>query len=478
MVARADNPKGMVTLLPYQQRFKDDSSRVLVGKWCRQAGKDFTAAEIAVDGCLSTGEDWYLISVTQRQADETFAKCVQAADRWRAAIKTAARLRDDAIRTEARDFTDYDAEIDEAFKATARTLHLPGGGKIVSLPGRDPASLAGFSGNIILTEFALFPKGGYEHWRVIFPITLRGYRLIAISTPRGMNTKFYELCNDPETYSVHVVDIHKAVADGLVLKDNNGLPCTIEEYRALYGDEAGWQREFLLHESGDLEALVKWHKLEAAASADGGIDFVELRVTGEAGWRSDFFDELAAVLAITGGRAEIGWDVARHGDLSPLWVNVHAGGARELSVLVIMKGCTFALQREIVMAAMDTSPLNVGCGDATGLGMDSNETLATKYGERWLPVTFTAKSKAELGSLLVTCFDDNDQVLPAMETHKHIATDIYALQADRGGDRLKLIETANPMLADSHCDIAYSLALARMAAGIEANVPQMYIFDL
>lgn len=49
------------------------------------------------------------------------------------------------------------------FTYTSRELRLPGGGRIVSMPGRDPDALAGFTGNVVLTEFGLFPGGGYRH---------------------------------------------------------------------------------------------------------------------------------------------------------------------------------------------------------------------------------------------------------------------------------------------------------------------------
>ena len=43
---------------------------------------------------------------------------------------------------------------------------------------------AGLTGNIIFTEFGLFPRGGQAHWRVIFPLATRGFMVIVISTPR------------------------------------------------------------------------------------------------------------------------------------------------------------------------------------------------------------------------------------------------------------------------------------------------------
>ena len=455
------DPMGsVIEFMPWQQRFFQDDSRIKIGCVHRQGGKDFVSAAEAVDDALQSGSAWYIISITQRQADQTFAKCRQIAD----IFKLAARHKGEVTLSE-REYVEYDRQLDHSFRCTARTLHLPGGGTVTALPGRDPDTLAGLTGNIIFTEFGLFPNGGYDHWRVIFPLITRGYSIIVISTPRGKNTKFFELVSNPETYSVHFQTLEQSVAEGFVLRDNNGNECSIEQFKKLYGDATGYLREYMCEFSGDLEALIKWAQLLAAAR-DYPVEILE--VTDGAGWKADFFGGLVSIT----GRPEGGWDVARHSDLSVLWVNVTKDGIKRLSHLVIMRRCSFAIQREIVSAFMDSNAAGVGCGDATGLGMDSNETLATKYGERWLPVTFTATSKTELGSLARTAFDDNDQVIPPLEGKtKWIGTDIYSVQADRSGDRTKLVETSNPLIPESHADIFFAFALCRKAAGIQFAQP-------
>jgi len=209
-----------------------------------------------------------------------------------------------------------------------------------------------------------------------------------------------------------------------------------------------------------------------AGAAGARLPFDLMRIDGRAGLQPGFFAG-----DWNWGRAEVGWDVARHGHLSSLWVNFRRpDGLRFVRYLVLLKGVPFDLQRQVVRSVMDRHPGNVGCGDATGLGMDSNETLAGLYGDRWQSVTFTSSAKRDLGSLLRTCFDDGDQALPpaAGET-KFIATDIYGIQRDDTGGRLKLVETGNPLDPDSHNDIAYSCALARMAAGITAGAAHLWV---
>ena len=105
--------------------------------------------------------------------------------------------------------------------------------------------------------------------------------------------------------------------------------------------------------------------------------------------------------------------------------------------------------------------------------MDSNETLRNAYGDRWEPVDFGGKRKSELGSTLATAFGDGAAAIPPVEgEHKFIATDLYAIQKEEvgigGTRRLRLLETENPLLPESHCDIAYAAALAYRAASLSA----------
>jgi len=452
-------PPSVISLYPYQEAFFADDAEVLVGCWSRQAGKDFTTACLAVDHALRTGEAWHIVSLTQRQADATFAKCRLVAD----VFKRLLRVRGAATVADA-DYDEYDRAIDHWFRCRARTLHLPGGGSVTSLPGRSPDTLAGLTGNVIFTEFGLFPAGGYDHWRVVFPLTTRGFRVVVISTPRGRNTKFYELVDHPDDQvSVHRVDIHRAVADGMPLGGEGTGEERIAALRRRYNDEAGWRREYLLEFCGDLTALLTWAKLQAAGG-DGGAETDVLEIAAGAGWDPSFFDAMGH----DAGRYELGWDVARSGHVSALWCNLAAPGKRRTpTYLVLMRNTPFGLQREVVATAMRARPDTVGCGDATGLGMQANEELEAEFGDRWRGVTFTTANKRAIGSALRTAFDDGDQRIPAMDGPlKYVATDLYAVQADETGGQLRLAETPNPLLEDSHCDIAYACGLARRAAAI------------
>jgi phage FluMu gp28-like protein len=470
------NRKSVIQLYPYQRRLFDDRRRILVAVWCRQAGKDFASAAKADDDAFARRRPWNIVSLTQRQADVTFDYARKVAEAVKRVMRLSGRLR----YQDSPEYLDYDAEIDEAFRCTARTIHFPGGGSVTSLPGRNPDNLAGLHGSIVFTEFGLFPGGGYDHWRVVAPLATRGGQILAISTPRGKNTRLFEMVSDPATYGVHLVDIHQAVAEGMPLLDNQGKPTDVETYRKQYNDEPGWQREYLCQFTGDLESLVKWAVLQEAGRLGVSLPFDLVEISGESGWQSGWSRKLAEEPgkgAAAAGRLEIGWDVARHKNLSAVWINRGLPDRRRhLRALIIMRDVSFALQREVVSEVLTRFPSAVGIGDSTGMGMDSNETLHTRFGDRWCGLNFSGRSKRELASGLLTALDDYSQVLPSTEGPlKKIATDIYALQREGTGEQLRVAESPNPLLEESHCDIAWAAALAVRAGTHAAAEPYVAV---
>jgi phage FluMu gp28-like protein len=455
----------VVAFDPSQRGLFADKARVCIVNWHRQKGKDFTAAAKAVASAME-GQEWFIVSKTQRQADATFAKAKKFFRSYQHVLRKLGE-----IRYADQQFADYDKSIDEAFICKAREMIFPGGGRVVSLPGRDPDVLAGLTGNVIFTEFGLFANGGFDHWSVIFPITTRGYQMVVISTPRGKNTKFYELWRDTENYSVHTCDIHQSVEkEGFELRDNNGNPCSIEQLRRMYKDEGKWQREYLCQFTGDLEALIKWAQLEEAGALGVDQPFSFKRMDDGAGYDPNFFKGKIPA----GWRAEFGWDVARVGHLSSLWMNLYQPGKpRKLAAMVLMHNCPFALQRQVIIDGMNAGGYAaVGCGDSTGLGMDSNETLTQKYRDRWEGINFGGSRKKEIASAMATAIGDRSQVIPPVDgPYKFIATDLYAMQKDESGGTLALDETENTLLPESHCDLFFSGGLALMAGSRNYRPP-------
>ncbi|HUW99941.1 MAG TPA: terminase family protein [Phycisphaerae bacterium] len=445
----------------YQKQSIDDPKHVQADFWCRQSGKDFTTAFKAVMRGLTDGVHKLIVSVTQRQADLTFEK-----------VGTHARAISEMMCPE--DHEDFEIEINgKKFTFTRRELTLPSGARIISLPGRHPDSLAGYTADVILTEYALFPDGGFKHWRYVTPVALtNGLSVWIITTPRTKDTKAYEIRqNKKGRYSVRTVDIYRAVADGLLLHDEDGRPCTIPEFKEVYGDELGWQTEYLVQECDDMDALLSWPTIEAAYEK---YDCPVLDLADDRGYEPQRENIFAFRLSALPGRLTCGWDVARKKHLSVVWINEQVGSRQFLRMLIVFRRCTFGFQRNgVIEQMMNTLPNIVGCGDSTGLGMESNEKLTQKYGLRWEGVNFSGPAKVALASKLQTTYQDRGQAIPG--SADFVAYDLHGLQKQLVGDRLIVHEMQNVLEPDSHCDFAYANALALKAAGLEFAQPYISV---
>jgi len=453
--------QAVVPLPGYQHEAMKAKGRVEVYKWCRQSGKDFTAALKASLQALSTGQPWFIVSLTERQALATFDK-VKMHLRAFGVVLTDLQFVDEELGYQDRNTGQW-------CKVNAKKVVLPGGGSVTALPGSNPDAIAGLTGNVIFTEFALFPGGGKDHWRVVFPLITRGFRIIAISTPRGHDTKFAELCRDQKgKYWVSVVDVHRMVGDGVKLRDEEGNSITVAELEELYADPAGWTREYLVQESDELDALIRWHYLELA-KAD--YEAVRLDVSSIDDYNPDH-ENVFAELPRGGGAYFLGWDVARKGHLSSLWLNQVVGDVHYLRVLVNMHKMDFPYMRKVVWQAMDMSCR--GAGDATGLGMESCEATAKRY-PGWFDEVNFSSAKPALGSKMMQVYEDVRQRIPA-KGFDDVIHDLHAVQKEVRLGRLILHETKNAVNKNSHCDMAYANGLALWAATDAARGPREAVF--
>ena len=429
----------VIKLTDYQMEALRDQHRIVILKWCRQAGKDFLTSLKAVLSALETGENWYIVSLTQRQALATAKKAQQH-------VRTILKILPEIGVTE---------EVIKGFKITSYGVKLPNGAEVIALPGKDPDALAGLSGNVIFTEMALFPNNGIDHWRVVFPLISRGFRIWAISTPRGPATKFAELCRNPKgIYGVHMVDIHAAVKGGLKLTDDNGKPSTPADLEALYNDAAGWSREYLCIEGEDHEALIGWPYIQACF-ADYEIPWVHIEgMTDLRGQFDTVIDSFfAPIRKAATGRLVGGWDIAVTGDMSAWPIGELLGDVIWARGLVTAhKVDDFDYQRDVTRNMLKVGATVIG--DASGLGRDACQTLEKEYPNQFKGLVLTSDSKTELCVQGMQAFQGAKFRFPKDFVEYHY--DIYSVAKDSVGvaKRLRIIQTKNPMLPHSHGDVA------------------------
>ena len=272
-------------LLGFQRKAASTVARFLILLWSRQTGKGYTTSFVASRGAeIEPRSNWLIVAPTERQSLETLDKCKN----W---IK-AAHL--SVAETEE----EFDA-LEKGAKIKAKVIVLSNGSKIYALPGK-PASLRGFTGYLVIDEFAFF-EDQKEVWKAVFAVIVNPMasikRVIITSTPNGQGDMFHKLVDEnflnPKEgrrikWEVQKVTIHEAAKAweeagklGTVIDEKTGeeRPKTAEEYveetREAFDCPEAWPQEFeceFLDASANLLSFDMITAAESVAATEHGFD--------------------------------------------------------------------------------------------------------------------------------------------------------------------------------------------------------------
>jgi hypothetical protein len=230
-ITESISPAALVSLYAYQKRWITDDSRFKLGVKGRQEGFTFATTLRHVRRRLSKKGTTVWISASERQSKE-------AAEYARIHLAALREVFD----VEEIEFPNTD---EKAIQITFKH----NGSRMIFMPA-NPDTVRGFSGDVVLDEFA-FHRDPVKIWRAAMAIISRGHSLEVISTPNGQAGKYWDLCNaagvDPlgamtkrnwtkGIWSVHWVDIYASVEEG--------NPVDIAALREAAGDEDTWLQEF------------------------------------------------------------------------------------------------------------------------------------------------------------------------------------------------------------------------------------------
>ncbi|MGX9692935.1 terminase large subunit domain-containing protein [Achromobacter anxifer] len=410
-----------VPLMAYQRGWFMDRSRFKIGMFARQTGKTFTSTLELVDDCFETEAAggrtrWVILSRGERQAKE--------------AIEEGVKKHAKAYRMAAK-------EIEGEFRGTNGDRYtmldvvLPGGSKITALPA-NPDTARGFSANVFLDEFA-FHADSRKIWTALFPVISNGYKLRITSTPNGKGNKFYELMTDKKLetiWSRHVVDIYRAVRDG--------LPRNIDEMRAALNDDDAWAQEFEL----------KWLDEASAWLSYELIDGVE-------------HDRAGIPENYAGGICYVGVDIGIRSDLFVIVVLELVGDILWVREVITRKRAKFSEQDELLAGVFQRYRVARCCMDQTGMGEKPVEDAKADHGEdRVEGVIFTSASKLLLATIGKEGFDDRLVRIPLGD--QALRADLHKLQ------KVSSPTGAPRFVADSdaagHADRTWALFLGMYAA--------------
>lgn len=414
-------------LLPYQSRWALDNSPFKIGLWARQTGKDFScAAEAVMHSIRHPKTVWAILAAGERQALESVAKAKEWAQACQYAVENYRETKG--------------AGGAEALLQAAE-ITWQNGSRLLALPA-NPATVRGYSANLILTEFAFYEKPE-ETWRAIYPSIsnpLRGgaKRLRIISTPNGRGNKFHDLWV-AGNYARHRVTIREAVAQG--------LPLNVEELRAGLNDPEGWAQEYEC-EFVDSSVVLLTYELIARCEDAGATE-----APAEEPCPRGVF---------------LGIDFGRSRDRTVCWMLERAGGALWTREVLVLAG--MATPEQIEALAPRVRRAARVCLDATGAGTGMGDYLVRDHGEfrekegrggKIELCHFTAPFKADLFSRLRFEFERGAVRIPA---GREIREDLHGVRrviTPSGNTIYRAADTP-----DGHSDRCLALALAIRAASL------------
>lgn len=470
-VSKIDQPKSFSRyMLPYQVAWVQDDSRLKMWEKSIRIGATWCQEFVAIRDRVRLGTDYLHSSVTENVALRFIEECDKF---WLPIFGIAAQTRGEFYWDDAQTIKTFYIQFDN-------------GAKILSFSS-SPNALRGFGGDVGVDELAfhrdldamLAAAGGRAMW---------GHRLSLWSSHNGQESawakKLDEERRKPNSlWSIHRTTLPDAIEQGLVEKINavSGANTTreqfVEQTISLVGGWANYQEECLCIPQAKGQPIIGWHDLVAA---QGDRACTVVRIDGDAAEgdtmdpaalgfiHANIFAEFAGMPGVDGWL--VGYDVARKGHLASISLLGRTSGRLRLFALVLMHNCKFRSQHAIAALAMRTL-YAAGCGDSTGLGMQVCEDLTTEFGpSRFVGINFGIHKPA-LAALMQKNFEARFVDLP--REPDYIAEDIFGLKTGQTpAGRQIVVESPNRALRESHCDIAWSIALA-MYAGQElaANGP-------
>ncbi len=417
--------KNQIPVLPYQHRWIHDDSQLKIAVWSRQSGKSFAAALRAVMKCTAKRTQYIILSKGERQSRLFMEKVKDFCEVFK----------------DLKELPDY-MELPESDEKTMEVRFPHNGSRIIGLPA-NPDTARGYSGNIVLDEFA-FHGDAHKIYAACFPIITRGYSIEVISTPNGTAGKFYEIAknaglvglpiadgrfsienqspnprsaidnrqstigNSQAIWSGHKVDIYDAVAQG--------LPANIELLRAGCDDEETWMQEYGCQFLSDAQNYIPVELIstcvheEASTElpiGDGRLPIGNQSSDLPSSTSNSQWGVAHRQSTIDNRQFYLGVDIGRKRDLTIAWLFEKVGPVLWSRYLKVMKGVSFDVQERAICDLIEgngQSPIDNRqstmvrrvCVDQSGIGMMLAEHLVQKYGGMVEPVTFTAPLKERL----------------------------------------------------------------------------------
>ena len=385
-----------IPVLPYQERWIKDDSQLKIAVWSRQSGKSFAAALRAVLKCIDKRTQYIILSKGERQSRLFMEK-----------VKDFC-----LVFKEAKMLPEYEVIIPDTEEKVMEVFFPRTRSRIIGLPA-NPDTARGYSGNIVLDEFA-FHGDAARIYAACFPIITRGYSIEVISTPNGTAGKFYEIAKAAgltgaaqeagNRWSGYKVDVFDAI--------KQGLKADIDLLKSGVDDDETWRQEYCCEFISDAQNYIPVELIATCVSEEASTDCTDF---------ADFKNR----------ELYLGIDIGRKRDLTIGWLFEKVGDVLWSRHLLVMKGLSFDEQEKQLCTLIECGGKRGQAGvrrvgvDQSGLGMMLAEHLTQKYGGAVEAVTFTQQIKERLAPMVKQGFEDRTIRIP---DNREVRADINSVK--------------------------------------------------
>ena len=298
--------------------FVDHSTKTVIEHWSRQIGKSYTYAAWAVDRLLrNPGRLVTVLSNSRDNGAEFVAKVREVCDRMGEII-------DGLDQDDNADELDRSASLSEDVKfANMRfEVKITVGGKTgrIKVLAANPRTARGFSGDLILDEFA-FHEDGAAIWEAAEPIISSNPDFLCriLSTGNGRRNMFYQLISEGRIQYRRIRRSDAwATGDLRIYSQIDGRETHADEAREQASDKRAYEQNYECAFEDENAALLTQELISAAERA--GVVTID---------RQDWTPASLARMERAAGRLEAGVDVGRTRDLTVVTVLEHTGTTRE-----------------------------------------------------------------------------------------------------------------------------------------------------
>ena len=458
------NPDGL-RFRGYQlPSFVDHSTKTVVEHWSRQIGKSYTYAAWAVDRLLRfPGRLVTVLSNSRDNGAEFVAKVREVCERMGDII--------DGLET--------DGDADAPYANMRFEVRITAGGKTgrIKVLAANPRTARGFSGDLILDEFAFHEDSG-AIWEAAEPIISSHPDFLCriLSTGNGRRNMFYQLISERRVFYRRVRRSDAwATGDLQIYSQIDGKEITPDEAREQSSDKRAYDQNYECAFADENAALLTQELISAAERGeDVAID------------RQDWSAASLARMRNATGKIEAGVDVGRTRDLTVVTVLENDGATRRCVGMLEVADMRLPEQQRRLDAVCRLPAFAAMEIDMTGVGTGLFEYVQRDHGPRVRGVHFastepvTARIQAEgrkaptarvteiMATDLVAVFEERRIVIPS---DPRLRDDLRKPEKITSpGGRVSIAAARD---ARDHADRFWSLALA-IRAGKRAGQPFAY----